>query len=53
MSAQHVITVKGDRVDIECQNCKMGMEVSASSSLGAVMIQNWPTVHKCPKAAKK
>ncbi|MDQ0854824.1 hypothetical protein QFZ79_002935 [Arthrobacter sp. V4I6] len=53
MSAQHVITAKGDRVDIECQNCKSGMDVSATSALGAAMIENWPKLHKCPKAAKK
>lgn len=52
MSAQHVVTVKGDRVDIECQNCKAGMEVSATSTLGAAMIQNWPKLHKCVKEDK-
>lgn len=53
MAAQHVITVKGDRVDIECQNCKAGMDVGANSALGAAMIENWPKLHKCPEAAKK
>jgi len=53
MSGQHVITIKGDRVDIECQNCKMGMDVAASSALGAAMIENWPKIHKCPKVRKK
>ena len=49
----HVITIKGDRVDIECQNCKDGMDVSATSALGAAMIELWPEKHKCSKAAKK
>lgn len=53
MTAQHVITIKDGRVDIACQNCKMGMDVPASSDLGARMIENWPKLHKCPKSAKK
>lgn len=53
MAAQHVITIKGDRVDIQCQNCKDSMDVSATSVLGAAMIENWPKLHKCSTAAKK
>jgi len=53
MKPQHIITVRGTRVDIECQNCKDGMDVSATSALGAAMIENWPKLHKCSKAAKK
>lgn len=53
MSAQHVITIKGNRVDIECQSCKDGMEVSATSAFGAAMIENWPKLHKCQKSATK
>lgn len=53
MTAQHVITVKdgimGKRVEIECQSCKSSMDVSATSALGAAMIENWPKLHKCPK----
>lgn len=52
MSAQHVITVKGDRVKIECQSCKSSMDVGATSFLGAAMIENWPKIHKCPKVRK-
>lgn len=46
---KHVITIKGDRVAIECQTCKMSMDVSGRSSLGAAMIENWPKFHKCVK----
>ena len=53
MTPQHIITVKGDQVDVECKNCKMGMTVSTKSSLGAVMVEEWPKLHKCSKAAKK
>ena len=57
MSGQHVITVKdgimGKRVEIECQSCKTSMDVSATSVLGAAMIENWPKHHKCPKQVEK
>jgi len=53
MSGPHAIKVNGTRVSIECQNCKMSMDVSSTSVLGAAMIKNWPKLHKCPKAAKK
>ena len=46
---RHVITVKvSGRVDIECQRCGTGMEVS-DSPIGAAMLENWPKMHKCPK----
>jgi len=50
---KHVITIKGDRVDIQCQTCKDSMEVSGTSAFGAAMLENWPKIHKCQKAAKK
>jgi len=52
MTAQHVITEKDGRLDIECQNCGSGMNVSATSFLGPAMIENWPKHHKCPKVPK-
>lgn len=50
---KHVITIKGDRVKIECQVCRESMDVGANSFLGPAMIENWPKLHKCYKAAKK
>lgn len=53
MNGPHVTTIKGDRVSIECQNCKTSMDVGANSFLGPSMIENWPKLHKCPKGTKK
>jgi hypothetical protein len=52
MSGKHVTTVKGDRIEVECQNCKTSMNVSATGFLSAGMLENWPKLHKCPKVRK-
>lgn len=53
MSGPHVTTVKGDRIEIQCQNCESSMDVPAKGFLSAGMLAYWPKLHKCPKAAKK
>lgn len=49
----HIITRTGDRIEIQCQTCKTSMDVSATSTLGEAMLENWPKFHKCPKPAKR
>jgi hypothetical protein len=41
-----------DRIDVECEDCKMGVNTS-QTALGRAMADQFPIIHKCYKPRGK